>query len=335
MTATARARPNIALVKYWGKRDAGLNLPAAGSLSITLDALYTQTRVDLDPVLRTDTLRLNGADDAPAQQRVSACLDVLRARAGVDCRARVETHNNFPTAAGLASSASGFAALVMAASAAMGLDADRQYLSTLARQGSGSAARSMHGGFVLMHGGRLDDGSDAFAEPIAGAADWPLEVVVAVTTQATKSVASGAGMERTRLTSPYHEAWVASVEDDLAAARAAIAARDFRALGEVSEHSCLKMHADMLATRPPLLYWNAVTVACIEGVRRLREHDGLDVFFTIDAGPQLKAVCLPGSAARVADALAGIPGVVQILRSGLGAGAQLQQPAVAGAGEVA
>lgn len=322
-TATAEARPNIALVKYWGKRDTRLNLPAAGSLSITLEALATRTRVDFDPSLDTDVLCLNGTGDARAQARVSACLDVLRARAGTACRARVDTRNNFPTAAGLASSASGFAALVTAAAAALELAPDRRFLSTLARQGSGSAARSIHGGFVLMHAGENADGSDAFAEPLAEAGHWPLEVVVAVTTEQAKSVSSGAGMERTRLTSPYHDAWIGSVAGDLVVARDAVQARDFEALAAVGEHSCLKMHADMLATRPPLMYWTAATVACIECVRRLRGEEGLGVFFTIDAGPQVKAVCLPEAAPRVAAALAAVPGVVRVLRSGLGAGAEV------------
>lgn len=321
MTAAARARPNIALVKYWGKRDARLNLPAAGSLSITLDALYTDTRVTFDPALTVDTMRLNDATEAPAGTRVRGCLDVLRTRAGIDAHARVHSHNNFPTAAGLASSASGFAALVVAANAALGDPLQRRELSALARRGSGSAARSLYGGFVLMHAGHRDDGADACAEPLAAAADWPLEVVIAVTSEAAKPVHSGDGMERTRHTSPYHRAWIDSVHDDLATARAAVAARDFQALAEVSEHSCLKMHADMLATRPPLIYWNAATVAGIECVRRLRMEEGLEVFFTIDAGPQLKAVCRPDAAHRVAAALADVPGVRRVLRSALGAGA--------------
>src|SRR5699024_5323583 len=165
----AQARPNIALVKYWGKRDSALNLPAAGSLSVTLDTLSTRTRVDFDPALEADQLRLNGSEDSGTLRRVSACLDVLRDQAGTRCRARVDTQNNFPTAAGLASSASGFAALVVAANEALGLPMDRRRLSALARRGSGSAARSLFGGFVVMHAGQAMDGSDAVAEPLLAA----------------------------------------------------------------------------------------------------------------------------------------------------------------------
>lgn len=323
MKATARARPNIALVKYWGKRDSTLNLPAAGSLSVTLDTLWTQTTVAFDRTFEHDALHLNGAPDARVGKRVSACLDILRGHAGTTWRARVDTQNNFPTAAGLASSASGFAALVMAASQALDLPLDRKFLSTLARQGSGSAARSLYGGFVAMHAGRLPDGSDAFAEPVLSAQDWPLTVVIAIATQQAKAVGSGEGMERSRRTSPFHANWIASVDDDLAAARAAVMAHDFEALAEIGEHSCLKMHADMLSSRPPLMYWSAATVACMQRIRELRERDGLGVFFTVDAGPQVKAVCLPQDAPRVATALAEVPGVECTMVSGLGAGAEI------------
>lgn len=323
MKATARARPNIALVKYWGKRDSVLNLPAAGSLSVTLDTLWTQTSVAFDPAFEHDTLHLNNASDTHALARVSACLDILRGHAGTTCRARVDTQNTFPTAAGLASSASGFAALVVAASQALGLPQERRFLSSLARQGSGSAARSLYGGFVRMHAGELADGSDAFAESLLSPDAWPLTVVVAITTQKAKTVSSGEGMERSRRTSPFHADWIASVDDDLAVAHAAVMQRDFQALAEVSEHSCLKMHADMLASRPPLMYWTAATMGCMQRIRQLRENDGVGVFFTVDAGPQVKAICLPQDAPRVATELADMPGVECTLVSGLGEGAEI------------
>lgn len=323
MAATAQAQPNIALVKYWGKRDPRLNLPATGSLSITLAALWTRTRVAFDESLRHDELCLNGAEDPAALGRVSACLDLLRRRAGTTARARVDSRNNFPTAAGLASSASGFAALVLAADAALGLALDRRTLSLLARQGSGSAARSLFGGFVSMAVGQREDGEDVFAAPVLEAAQWPLEVAIAVTAHGRKSTASGAGMESSRRTSPFYPAWVDTAGTDLAAARNAVQARDFAALADVSEHNCLKMHAVMQASRPPLLYWTGATVDCLQRIRALRERDGVEVFFTIDAGAQVKAVCAPGALATVAAALADIPGVEQVLTSGLGDGARL------------
>lgn len=323
MAAIAQAQPNIALVKYWGKRDATLNLPATGSLSITLDAPWTRTRVEFDASLRHDELRLNGAEDPAALARVSACLDLLRQRAGTARRARIDTRNHFPTAAGLASSASGFAALVVAADAALGLGLDRRTLSMLARRGSGSAARSLFGGFVGMDAGERDDGMDAIAQPLLDAAAWPLAVVIAVTSHRRKRVGSGVGMERSRRTSPFYPAWTHGAAADLAAARRAVQARDFAALAELSEHSCLKMHAVMQSSRPPLLYWNGATVDCMQRIRALREDAGVPVFFTVDAGPQVKAVCTPEAAPRVAAALAALPGVEQVLSSRLGEGARL------------
>ncbi|THD05131.1 diphosphomevalonate decarboxylase [Rhodanobacter lindaniclasticus] len=323
MDATAQAQPNIALVKYWGKRDTRLNLPVTGSLSITLDALWTRTRVEFDALLRHDELRLNGAEDPATLARASACLDLLRRRAGTALRARIDTRNNFPTAAGLASSASGFAALVVAADAALGLGLDRRTLSMLARQGSGSAARSLFGGFVGMAAGQRDDGADAVAQPLLDAAAWPLAVVVAVTSDRRKHVGSGAGMERSRRTSPFYPAWLDSAAADLAAAQRAVQARDFAALAELSEHNCLKMHAVMQSSRPPLLYWNGATVDCMQRIRALREDAGEQVFFTVDAGAQVKAVCTPDAAPRVAAALAELSGVEQVLSSRLGEGARL------------
>ena len=321
--AQAQAQPNIALVKYWGKRDSALNLPASGSLSITLDALWTRTRVQFDSTLTRDELLLDGAEDPTALARATGCLDLLRTRADAALHARVETRNNFPTGAGLASSASGFAALVLAGSAALGLTLDQRELSILARRGSGSAARSIFGGFVGMAAGTRADGEDAFASPLLTAEQWPLCVVVAITSTHTKSVGSTTGMERSRRTSPFHAAWLAGADADLASARHAIEQQDFAELAAVSEHSCMKMHAVMLASRPPLVYWNGATVECLNVVRALREHDGMPVFFTIDAGPQLKAVCLPSAAPRVAAALGAVPGVESVLTSALGPGARL------------
>ena len=172
-----------------------------------------------------------------------------------------------------------------------------------------------------MHAGRLPDGSDSYAEPLADPEAWPLEVVVAITARGEKEVGSGAGMARSEQASPYYQDWIAAQPADLAAARVAIERRDFEALAEVSEHSCLKMHAAAMAARPPLLYWNGVTVECLQLVRRLR-RSGMPVFFTIDAGPQLKAVCEPAARAQVEKALAEVPGVLERLVTGLGPGVE-------------
>jgi diphosphomevalonate decarboxylase len=319
--AASQAQPNIALVKYWGKRDAALNLPAVGSISITLDSLWTRTDVRFVPGQKGDRVSLNGRSDEAESKRITACLDLLRQRASVDWGAEVASHNNFPTAAGLASSASGFAALVHAGARALGLDLSEAEQSVLARRCSGSAARSIFGGYVEWAHGQLADGTDSVAQPLLDADAWPLRVAVAITSKAAKQVGSSEGMRRTAQTSPYQSAWVDTQEADLTTARNAILARDFDALAQISEYSCLKMHALAMAAQPGLLYWNGATMECMHRVRALRQQ-GLPVFFTVDAGPQLKAVCAPSAIEEVKAALRDVPGVLDVLDTGLGAGAR-------------
>jgi diphosphomevalonate decarboxylase len=316
MRATATAHPNIALVKYWGKQDRRRNLPAVGSLSITLDGLCTRTLVAFDDALDADDVRLDGENGGPAGERVVACLDLFRARTGVRARAHVDSESNFPVAAGLASSASGFAALVAAADAAAGTGLDRESLARLAGAASGSAARSLYGGFV-----RLDPpgagATDISLTPLAEPDDWPLRVVIAVTDPGPKPVSSTAAMLSSEASSPYFGAWVSGQDEDLDEAAAAVSGRDFERLAAVSEYSCLKMHALTLSSRPGILYWKPATLACLHAVRDLRAA-GHGTFFTVDAGPQVKAVCLPEAADAVAEALAEVHGVTGILRAGLG-----------------
>ena len=322
MQARAKARSNIALVKYWGKAPGALNVPAVGSISVTLDALWTETKVEFDATLAEDRLELDGERRAAQTARVSACLDILRSRAATDLRARISTRNNFPTGAGLASSASGFAALVGAAAKALELKLTPRELSIVARRGSGSAARSIFGGFVEMHAGTREDGSDSFAEPLLTADDWPLDVVVAVTTKTEKAVGSGPGMMRSAASSAYYPAWVETHPADMAAAKTAILERDFAGLAAVAESSCLKMHAAAMAADPPLVYMNGTTLEGIKLVRDLREA-GSPVLFTVDAGPQIKAICEPSVSAEVEAALAKLPGVLEVIVSGLGPGLEV------------
>ena len=320
LQATAVAHPNIALVKYWGKADVAQNLPAVGSLSITLGGLASTTTVRFDEALTEDRFLFAGAEAPAMARRVAACLEELRRASGTGSYAAVESDNDFPTAAGLASSASGFAALVTAADAALGAGLPRSELAELARRASGSAARSLFGGFVELS--LVDSGRRTETRQLLAPEAWPLAVVVAVTDPGPKTVGSTEGMLLTERTSPYYAAWVGSSPADLAEARAAVAGRDFEALAEVSESSCLKMHAVMLSARPGLVYWNSATVECLHRVRALRT-EGVPVFFTIDAGPQLKAVCLPEAVEKVAGALAGVAGVEWVQRCGLGEGARV------------
>lgn len=316
MRATARAQPNIALVKYWGKRDSERNLPAVGSISLTLAELYTTMDVEFDETLSGDMLIVNGEPNSARLPRIASCLDDVAGRQRA--RARVVSESNFPIAAGLASSASAFAAAVVAASAAAGQDRDIADLANLAGRSSGSAARSLYGGFV-----ELRNVGDAVAvETILDTESWPLRVVVAITSALPKPVSSGEAMESSRLTSPFYARWVEDQPADLDAARAAIAARDFGRLAAVAEHNCLKMHSLMWAARPPIVYWSAATLSSMQTIREL-QAEGVDVFFTIDAGPQVKAICTADHETQVRDALAATDGVIELTASALGDGARL------------
>lgn len=321
-TATARAASNIALVKYWGKRDPALNLPHNGSLSMTLDGMHTTTTVTWDPELAADAAVVNGQEvTGAALEKLAAFLGLVR-RLGARGHARVESGNNFPTAAGLASSASGFAALALAATNAAGLDLDPRELSLLARQGSGSASRSIFGGFVEWHRGERADGLDSYAEPVLAPGDWDVRMLVAILEPAPKPVSSRSGMTLTTRTSPMYPAWLETVEADLAAMRAAVRARDLARVGEVAEANCLKMHATMLTTRPTILYWQAPTVALMHRVMGLRSA-GLPCYFTIDAGPNVKVLCRPEDAPRLSAELGAVPGVREVLTCKPGPGAVL------------
>ena len=324
---TARACANIALVKYWGKRDAALNLPAAGSLSLTLDALTTRTTVRFDAARATDAMELNGQPvTAAVLARTSAWLDHVRALAGLTARAVITSANFFPTASGLASSASGFAALAVAASRAAGLDLDGAALSRLARLGSGSAARSIYGGLVRMHAGHAADGADAIATPIAAAPGFVADlrmVIAEVGGGAPKTHGSRDAMEHCAATSPLYAGWVACVAGDLTAAEAAIATGDLEALGAVTEGSALAMHAAAIASRPTVLYWQPATLAALAEVRALRSR-GVGAWATMDAGPHVKVLTRAADAATVVAALAAVPGVTATTTAAPGPGVTVE-----------
>jgi diphosphomevalonate decarboxylase len=309
MSTTACAHPNIALIKYWGKSPRPGNYPAAPSLSITLDTLVTTTEVHTCE--QADRIFLDSVE--VADPKVLACLSELRAEFQIP-HLEVHTSNNFPTAAGLASSASGFAALVTAINAHCELGLDQQTQSDRARRASGSAARSVLGGFVALQGPQW------VAEQVLETDAWPLRTVIAITTSQKKNVSSSDGMKLSEETSPYYASWLTSTTTDFTDALRFVQSRDFDALASLAEFSCLKMHGLMLSTNPGLLYWNPATIACLHAIRELRQQ-GLPVFFTVDAGPQVKAVCLPQAEDQVQHVLQGISGVEQVLTTGLGGGA--------------
>lgn len=325
--ATAVAHPNIALIKYWGKSDERLVLPRTDSLSMTLDIFPTTTHVRLDAEAAHDAVTLNGVPaTGEALRRVVAFLDLVRSRAQSPRRAVVVTENTVPTGAGLASSASGFAALATAAAAAYGLGLDATALSRLARRGSGSASRSIFGGFALWHAGRhtgtaADADLSSYAEPVP-TAEFDPALVIAVVNAGPKAVSSRTAMRRTVDTSPLYEPWAASSRDDLAEMRAALGRGDLDAVGEIAERNALGMHATMLAARPAVRYLSPATLTVLDSVLQLR-RDGIPAYATMDAGPNVKVLCRGADAGRVAGVVRGAASGVSVHIAGPGRGARL------------
>jgi diphosphomevalonate decarboxylase len=331
--ATAVAPANIAFVKYWGVQDSALTLPFNGSISMNVDACLTTTRVAFDPLLEDDevVLELFGQEPRAAtgipRQRVVAHLDRMRALAGMRWKAHVRSHNNFPSDAGIASSAAAFAALSLAGATALGLPLDEQGLSLLARRsGSGSACRSIPSGYaewVVPTGSfdrpRWDEGS--FAYTIAPPAHWALADVVAVVDAGTKKVGS-AENHRLAAASPYFAARLAELPARLDAVREAIMGRDLQRLGEAIEEDAISLHVICMTQRPPSIYWSPATLAVIHAVRAWRT-EGLMAYFTIDAGPNVHVICHADDRATVAARLQQVPGVQFTLANLVGPGARV------------
>jgi len=308
--ASARACANIALAKYWGKSDVKRNVPAVPSISMTLDQLVTETRVRFDPSLAADSVRLDGRRASTEEAaRVVAMLDRVRRDARMRVRAKVSSHNHFPTAAGLASSASGFAALAAAASAAAGLRHSPRRLSALARASSASAARSIYGGFVELPAGERGD-ADLAARQLAPAAHWNLRLIVAQTVSGPKKVGSTEGMERSRKTSPYYATWLAKAPKWARTIKRAIKERDLDALGTAMEQSTLAFHCCAITSTPPIFYWAPQTLAALDTVHGLRDRS-VSAWATMDAGPHVKTLCDASDAARVRQALDRTTGVTR------------------------
>ena len=308
------AHPNVALSKYWGKRGGEGNVPAVPSLSVTLAGLQTRTRVKWGAGAHRVVLggRELGTDESA---RARALLDRVRDASGLPSHAEVETRNDFPTSSGLASSASGFAALALAAVRAAGLDWDSARVSDLARSASASAARSVFGGYVEL---QVDEKS---ARPVAPSSKLPMVVLVCVTTEAPKAVGSTDGMRVTLEKSPYARAWLEQAPRLHEQLRDALLAGDFARVGELAESSALAMHASAIAAG--VVYWSGATLATLAEVRALRDR-GVAAYATIDAGPHVKVLVRPEEAPRAREALQAVTGVLRIIEARAGEGARLE-----------
>ncbi len=321
LTATAVANANIAFIKYWGNRDARLRLPANGSISMNLDGLQTRTSVSFDAALLEDRLWINGQAVAGAGlARVSTLLSEVRRQANSSLYARVDSQNNFPAGAGIASSAAAFAALSLAATAALGLDLPLKALSRLARLGSGSACRSVPGGFVEWQAGESD--ADSYAFSLAPPEHWELVDHVAIVSQARKAVGSSEGHALAE-SSPLQAARVEDAPRRLNLCRKAILKRDFEALAGVVELDSNLMHAVMMTSTPGLFYWEPATLGVMQAVQAWRKS-GLAVCYTIDAGPNVHVLCPAEAAPQVSQQLQALPGVLSVLSAAPGGPARLE-----------
>lgn len=312
LKATAKAHTNIALIKYWGKRNDRLILPTNSSLSVTLDRFYTVTTVDFDKERTEDVFYLNG-ELAPEKEtkKVSTYLNKVREFAGVELFASVFSENHVPTAAGFASSASGYAALSAASTKAIGLNLTPRELSQFARIGSGSACRSIYGGYVEWQMGEKNDGSDSYAVPLLDGKEFPIAVLSVMVNASEKKVLSREGMKRTVETSPFYQGWLESAEKELVEMKHALTLRDFTRLGTIAEKNALKMHATTLGANPPFLYWQSGTLQVMDAVENLRSK-GLEAYFTIDAGPNVKVLCQPSDVEKITAQLKEVPSVQHI-----------------------
>lgn len=286
--ATARAHTNIALIKYWGKRDTKLILPQTDSLSLTLDKFYTDTTVKFNDRLTTDRFSLDGhPQSGKSLAKVSQFLDIVRQKAGISTPADVVSTNHVPTAAGLASSASAYAALASAAAKAAGLDLSRRDLSRLARRGSGSATRSIFGGLVEWHRGT--DDRTSYAEPIDEHPNFGLAMTAILLSTEKKKISSRQGMQTVVETSPFYPAWRSVVASDMARIKAAISEHDIDAIGRIAETNAMRMHALNLSADPDFCYFNADTLRAFDVVHHLRAT-GVSCYYTMDAGPNVKVI---------------------------------------------
>jgi diphosphomevalonate decarboxylase len=326
MKASGIAYSNIALCKYWGKRNEELILPFNSSISMTLDKFHTHTTVEFSDVFKDDILIINNHNfekDTKEFLNVSKFLKIVRAMKNIETKVKIVSKNNFPTSAGLASSASGFAALAVAINKALELNLNEKQLSVLARQGSGSSSRSIKGGFVEWLKGKQEDGEDSYAQQIVDEKHWPeLRMVACILSKQEKKMKSRVGMKNTVETSPMYQAWLNSVEKDLINMKKAIIDKDFTTLGKIAEHNCMKMHATMWTTKPAIIYQNKTTIELMHSIMEWREQ-GLECYYTMDAGPQVKILCLEKNVDILLEKLNEFEGIEDITVNSVGKNAKI------------
>jgi diphosphomevalonate decarboxylase len=324
MLSTFEATPNIALIKYWGKRDKKLVLPQNGSMSITLDSnTRTVTSAVFSHSLKNDVAWINGKKtSAEEMKRLLIPVNIVRKQAGIDAKIAICSNNNFPTAAGIASSASGFAALACAASDAAGLKLSSSELSILARHGSGSACRSVLGGFVEWKAGEHADGRDSYAVQIAPASHWPqMRDLIAIVAPEKKKIGSSEGMDMTVKTSRLFKERVGRMPKKLEKMRNAILQKDTETIYSIAMADSDEMHATMADTKPPIVYLNEASRKIIRAINEINSSEGrLICGYTFDAGPNAHIIAEEKNIGKVRKALSQISGIEKFIKCGIGNG---------------
>ncbi len=329
MRATAIATPNIAIIKYWGKRNESLKLPINDSVSVTLGSNFqSKTTAEFSNDFEKDSMKIDGAEATEKEMKnVSLVLDYLRKNAGIQKKARIISENNFPKASGIASSASGYAALSVAASAALNLKLDSKELSIAARLGSGSASRSVLGGFVQWKKGQEEDGSDSYAEQIADENHWKeFRVISAIVSEAPKIIGSTEGMKRTAETSRLYQQRLKMLPEITEKAIAAVREKDSESLFKIAMAESNSLHAVMLDSWPPIIYLNDTSKKIISAIHSLNDSAGKTIAaYSFDAGPNAHIFTLEKNAGQVMDSLNGIEGIAKTYTSIVGKGPEVMK----------
>ena len=313
---TAIAHPNFALIKYWGKADSIQNIPAMSSISLTVDTLASTTQISQQLEVQENIWELNGERQSDLGQ-ILPTLDYLSEVGEVKEPCLIQSDNNFPTAAGLASSASGVASIVVAYNRFFDLGLTNKQMTKAAMLGSGSAPRSLLSGLVL-----LDTENQFDCQTLAEPNQWPLSVVVCITDDQRKTVSSREGMEISRKTSPLYESWLKVNASHIERAKKAIKERNLRALGQIAEENCKQMHEVMRTSNPSISYMTNKTINCINAIEGIRSS-GFDLFHTVDAGPQVKIICKTEDSGLIQKRISSLPSVRQTLVANIGYGARV------------
>jgi len=319
MKVTAIAHPNLALIKYWGRKNEELRLPANGSISINLSEMTTTTTVEFSEIFQSDQIQIGKKDVIEDSGRLAERLDRIRKLANSDLYAKVVSVNNFPSSTGLSSSSSGFAALTLAASSAIGLNLSEKELTILARQGSGSACRSIPNGWVEWND--ASSSNESYAQSIFPSDHWDIVDIVAVVSSEKKDVPTSQGQKLAQ-TSPFFTARQAEMPDKISKMKTYIEEKDFVPFGELVEAEALNMHAIMITSTPSLIYWSIGTLRLIKQIKKWR-NEGLPAFFTINTGQDIHILIEKGNLTALKKRLINIPYIQKIFVNKVSDGAEI------------